>query len=331
MTNALFDVLPGIVMPVAQVAPALAHMWEGELEGRAGAPSEFHAIQMNLVLHFGLKTTPEEAAGLFEVAVKFAQRYPSRIVCLCPTEEPEAGPMQGKLYSQCFVGTRHRQMCCCEGLILGYPVEEVGYLEHQVSVWLEADLPTYHWLHRVPASRIQQNHLGFLRQTRRVLYDSEIAERAYGDVDWPAPDHLRDLAVARALPARQSLGGFLSGVEPRDLVSGLQEVQVHHGEGWGASARHLAHWMVGQLRRCADVDERPLPGFAVKVERNEPTDGITLEVRWRYAGGKHLRWYCCDRSQTGAVEADFGHGRISQPLHLRQLEPQEVLSEALFF
>ena len=39
---------------------------------------------MNLVLHLGREVSPEQARERFEVAVRFAQRYPSRIIVLLP-------------------------------------------------------------------------------------------------------------------------------------------------------------------------------------------------------------------------------------------------------
>ena len=43
--------------------------------------------------------------------------------------------------------------------MLGYTPDDAEFLEHQISVWLESDLPTYHWFHRVPEERILRSYL----------------------------------------------------------------------------------------------------------------------------------------------------------------------------
>ena len=48
--------------------------------------------------------------------------------------------MESKLFSQCYIGESHREMCCCEALLLSYKSEDFGHLANQVSIWLEGDL-----------------------------------------------------------------------------------------------------------------------------------------------------------------------------------------------
>src|SRR5690606_27011084 len=128
----LIDALPGVELPVGEVTNHLASMWE---TGPSGSPSEFRASQMNVVLHFGLEVTPEEARERFDSLIRFAQRYPSRIIVLCPSRTRDDGTMASKLFSQCYIGDSHREMCCCEALLLSYKSENFGYLSNQVSVW----------------------------------------------------------------------------------------------------------------------------------------------------------------------------------------------------
>ena len=102
----LIDTLPGIDLPVGDVSRDLSKMWDGHAEN---ALTEFRASQMNLILHFGRKVDFEDAKKRFEVAVRFAQRYPSRIIVLCPFIE-EGQAMRAKLYSQCFIGDSPRNV-----------------------------------------------------------------------------------------------------------------------------------------------------------------------------------------------------------------------------
>ena len=46
----LFGALPGVEMPFAQVLPSLSQMWNVERKEGQGAPSEYRACQLNLVV-----------------------------------------------------------------------------------------------------------------------------------------------------------------------------------------------------------------------------------------------------------------------------------------
>ena len=70
-------------MPVTEINKKLSEIWKtdiGEME------EESHASQMNVILHFGVKTTEEEALEYFEASIKFSQVYPARLIVLCPSE-----------------------------------------------------------------------------------------------------------------------------------------------------------------------------------------------------------------------------------------------------
>ena len=164
----LIDELPGLDLPVGEVTDRLELMWDSDA---SGSPSAFRASQMNVVLHFGWDVTAEQAQERFTTLLTFAQRYPSRIIVLCPSRSIKDGSMRAKLFSQCYIGDSHREMCCCEALLLGYEPDNCGYLANQVSVWLEPDLPSYHWFCGVPSARIEQYSDNLLKGVRRSIYD----------------------------------------------------------------------------------------------------------------------------------------------------------------
>jgi len=58
--------------------------------------------------------------------------------------------------------------------MLGYPIHTPGFLENQVMIWLENDLPVYHWLHRVPARRIEEIYLPYLKLCTRDGHEVNI-------------------------------------------------------------------------------------------------------------------------------------------------------------
>src|SRR5688572_16324276 len=105
---AIFDALPGIEIPVGEINQRLAAMWEST--ARDGKPTletdDAKATQVNFVLHFGLNTTPDDAAEQFQTVVRFSRRYPSRIVVLCQlrNSDPATSEMRAKIYGECHLG-----------------------------------------------------------------------------------------------------------------------------------------------------------------------------------------------------------------------------------
>ena len=327
----LLDVLPGLPLPVAEVTSVLGKMWEGESGEGHAAPSEFRASQMNVVLHFGLRTSEAEALARFDSAIRFAQRYPCRIIVLCPVEsEGRKQLLEGKLFSQCYIGATLREMCCCEALMLGYRPRDAGYLENQVSVWLESDLPTYHWFNRVPSERIEAQYLPFIRNCRRVVFDSAVEGNEYSEIHWPKTEQVRDLAEARLLRIRQSLGRFLSSYSPQVLTDSLQNVTVRCLPKRRGEAAHLLAWQEAGLAGCAEISRVDFsPRFSLADLESEA--GICLEIEWIYAAGWRLRWFLRDAEKSACVETDLGGRPVSYPMEVSFLEPDEALAEGFFF
>lgn len=328
--NSLMKILPGLEMPVESVMGTLAHMWDtpaAEGEHRM----DFRASQMNLVLHFGLETTPDEALAQFETAISFAQTYPCRIVVLCPGEEAEGGAeFHGKLFSQCYIGKHLRDLCCCEALILGYSPERSDFLENQISIWLESDLPIYHWLHRVPAARIERHYLGFLKRCRKVLYDGELEGDRYDSIPWPYAERVADLAMARTLPFRQHIGQFLSTFNPEVLSSGLQSIEFHHGPEQGRLVWHLRCWHKAALRKCLR-DDAEAEALQLIMLPNGLESGA-IEIKWIYKDpSKHLELGYSPESSRGRIVGNLGNGDFEHAFHIDALTPCAALGEALFF
>ena len=325
----LIDALPGVELPVGEVTERLATMWEG---GPTGSPSEFHALQMNLVLHFGLGLPAEEVRACFDAAIRFSQRYPSRIIVLCPVESGDEGYMASKLFSQCYIGLSHREMCCCEALILSYKSNDFGYLANQVSVWLESDLPTYHWLHGVPLERIAKYTDNLLKGVRRIVYDSSVEPEAVEDFHWPQPDRVRDLAAARLLPVRQAIGQFLSGYTVEELRRGLKSVKVTHCPAMPGEGRGLLRWVRDCLEDCGSQAEGCQSEIAFELEQcDEPDCDCALALDWAYDDERYFRWKMFKDRSIGDIEASLGKGGGSIPTRVKPLSAEQALAEALFF
>lgn len=328
----LIEALPGVELPVGAVLERLETMWES---GPSSSPSEFRASQMNLVLHFGMKTPPEKARERFEGAVRFAQRYPSRIIVLCPGSGKAGGGMTAKLFSQCYIGESHREMCCCEALLLSYEKEDADHLANQVSVWLESDLPTYHWFSNVPPERIELYSRDLLAGVRRYVYDSSIEPPEIENVEWPDPARVADLARARLLPVRQALGQFFSGYPMDTLCRGLRTVTVWHGPDTAGEARRLTEWVRSCLEECVSCAEsgeegKELPGFSIRLAERESSPQY-LEMEWEYGDGRYFHWRREAGGSVGEIAAKLGAKEERVPTRVKALAPEEALAEALFF
>ena len=158
--------------------------------------------------------------------------------------------MTAKLFSQCYIGSSHREMCCCEALLLSYQPEGSGFLSNQVSTWLESDLPTYHWFSGVPSHRISGYFTNLLAGVRRCVYDSSVEPEDVSSLDWPQPQRVYDLAKARILPVRQSIGQYLSGYNQRDALHRLENDNntLHSFIVWRSGGfTRVGHYMFGSL------------------------------------------------------------------------------------
>ena len=325
----LIDSLPGVSMDVKDVSQTLRDMWDSPV-GPQGQAADYRASQLNLILHFGLKVSTDEVLEKFNEAVSFAQRYPCRIIVLCPSTAQEG--FDAKLFSQCYIGKHLRDLCCCEALILGYAPDQSDFLENQVSVWLEADLPIYHWFHRVPAERIEQYYLGFIKRCQRILFDGEIEGDDYDAIPWPNKDRVSDLSYARALPLRQHIGQFISGFTREELIDGLESVSLQYTEGTRRKAFNLLHWQENALARCFPKPE-DMDAVVFTFEKVDAKDAThCLQIKWTYKRReKYLEMKYNRSHKSGIIRAALPSGVFEQPLHIEPLAPANSLSEAMFF
>jgi hypothetical protein len=328
----LIDALPGVSMTVDEVTKTLSRMWDTEGGGES-TRMDFRASQMNLILHLGLESSPDEVREQFNTAIVFAQKYPCRVVVLCPSSESSGDvKFEGKLFSQCYIGKHLRDVCCCEALILGYSPEQSDFLENQVSIWLESDLPIYHWLHRVPADRIAKHYLGFFKRCRRVLSDGSVEGDAYDSIPWPDPDRAIDLSRARTLPLRQHLGQFISRFPPAELIEGLQSLDFRYSKSMRRMALQLMSWhkiaLAKSFKKPADLDSvvfsfEPLP---------DDDRDCCLRIDWQYTDPeKYLKLEYSRSRKSGMIRTNLPSGRFEHPLHVEPLSAEAVLGEALFF
>lgn len=330
----LLNSLPGIRLPVEAVTRTLSHMWDIQSLDVGGSPSDFRASQMNLILHFGLETTAEEAHVRFETAIHFAQRYPCRIIVLCPSEPGNIDDLlEAKLFSQCYIGKHLRDLCCCEALILGYSIEESSFLENQVSLWLESDLPVYHWFNRVPGKRIKDFYLPFIKRCRRVLFDSAI-EKWEDDVLAEIESlRVRDLAYARTLHLRQQLGQFISSVPVETLLRGLKRIQFAAGPERLPEMRHIYRWHETCLGKAVgDSADTRVSQWLGGIGGIEKLSGKAMRIQWLDAKGKaFIDWEYLPRQRSGRFRSSLPGAAHESLHHLEPIKTHSALAEAMFF
>jgi hypothetical protein len=327
----IFEALPGIEVPVGEIDKRLNALWTDEAADGKPAPAadDAKATQVNLVLHLGLNTTPEDAAEQFKVVGRFSHRYPSRIVVLCPvrSEDKRVIEMRAKIYGECYLGKSKSDKRCVEFVMLSYPRAARPYLENQVAICLSTDLPLYYWAHRFTETVRLADYRHLLSRAKRVLLDSSIAPADAPGYPWPNPKGLRDLVYSRLLPVRQTIGQFLASYPPATLVDGLRDVMVAHHPRLAAEARALVGWFGRRLSACGAAKDLPLrteafsggatPSFAVRFDYGSTT--------------RHFRWTGDLETKQAVFEAELGGFRTRLPAAVSLLTPERALSEAMFF
>lgn len=322
MAHPLIDALPGFPVKISAVLPSLDKAWADEGEEAA------RASQMNLVLMFGAGVSPDDAQARLDEAIRFAQRYPCRLVILAARPATEAAAaLEAKVNVLCFFDPSRRGKRCCEALMLAHG-EPTAELESLVSTWLEGDLPVNVWAHGVTVQEFTP-WLNWTARCRRVVADRSLVGDDFFKLTFPNPRSVRDLAVARCLPVRQALGQFLAAHAPAELVRGLRSVTINHAPGLRGEAAGLLEWMRGCLTHCAGLSRSHLGAeFALTPQ---PPSGDNLDAEWVYADGARFSWEHADKG-TRAIIA-FTRSRQSAPVTQRValMAAPEALSEAVFF
>jgi len=324
----IFEALPGIEAPVGSISRGMDEMWTGAAaDGRPTPPSDdAKAIQVNFVLHLGLKTDAADAVSQFETAVRFSRCYPCRVVVLCPLRE-DSGEMEmrAKVYGECTIGKSRDDTRCCEFVMLSYPRKARIYLENQVSICLSTDLPLYYWAHRFSESVRLADYRYLLTTAKRVLIDSATAPADALAYPWPRPESVRDLAYARLLPVRQTIGQFLSRYPVEALSRGLRSITVAHGAEVAAEARVLLAWAKDRIGDCGAAGE------ALQLRQPPELGPRAFALDFSYDDKRFFSWNADLASAHATLDADFGAGRTTMPASVSLLAQENALSEAMFF
>lgn len=121
---------------------------------------------------------------------------------------------------------------------------------------------------------------------------------------WPQLEAIRDLVNARLLPVRQSVGQFLSGFQPNQLVSGWQEIRMYHRARYAPAARVLLVWLKSRLEDCGAASD--LEGV---VQPCEAAGSEDFAVEFRYDNNHYFKWRADIGKNHAEFVADLGGGR----------------------
>jgi glucose-6-phosphate dehydrogenase assembly protein OpcA len=324
----IFEALPGMDVPVSSISRGLAQMWAAEATAGKPAPDSDHAkaTQVNFVLHLGLNTDAEDAVRQFDIAVRFSKKHPSRVVVLCPLKSDEGiTDMRAKVYGECSIGKTKDDTRCCEFVMLSYPRSARSHMESQVSICLSTDLPLYYWAHRFSQAAKLGDYQYLLKTARRVLIDTATSPPDTETFQWPKPENVRDLAFARLLPVRQSIGQFLSKYPAAAIAANLTGVELRYGTGLAAEGKALLAWAGKRLAACGAKEvTRRLTADPARGER-------ALALAFTYSDAKQFRWEADLAASQSHFEADYGAGKLTVPATVSLMAPENALGEAMFF
>jgi hypothetical protein len=192
-----------------------------------------------------------------------------------------------------------------------------------VSICLSTDLPLYYWAHRFSEAAKLADYQYLLTRPARPHRQRHGPGRREG-FPWPKPENVRDLAFARLLPVRQSIGQFLSRY-PAKAIGGLTSVELAHGSELAAEAKVLLGW-VGPDRACggpAGIGTlHRAPGARARGDRAH------LQLSRREALIQVERG---PRRRPQRLRRGLRHRPRRDPGRRRLLSPENALSEAMFF
>ena len=199
-----------------------------------------------------------------------------------------------------------------------------------MSVIIESDLPIYYWVHRMSQVHRIATYEWLLRNSRRFLLDTAVSTPEVATFRWPRPDGFRDLAHARLLPVRQSMGQFLSAFPAPAIVHGLTAVDAAYGKGYAAEAAVLLEWARVRIAACRGTGAAD--GTTEFRTRAVPEGGTSsLELTFTYDDGRHFFWRGDFSRGSAYFESTIAGGRQTLPMTTGLLSTEAALGEAIFY
>jgi hypothetical protein len=165
-----------------------------------------------------------------------------------------------------------------------------------------------------------------LTRSKRILFDGALVPAEAFTYPWPNQGAVRDLAYTRTLPLRQNLGQFLSRYDPALISEALRTVTLHNKAPFAAEANSLLGWTNKGLVRS---------GAALSPLNLQVVSGLaegSFDLRFNYADPrKNFHWRADLEKNEAVFEGDLGTGRTTLTVGAHLLNPEQMLSEAMFF
>lgn len=329
--STVYEALPGLSVPLGSALKELAAMWSPVDESGKRKDNESRASRMNLIVHIGFEASLEEAKELFQTVISFSHRYPCRMILLCPQPESwdSEEEMLCKIFSECVFGEGSGGQSCCEALILGYTLNERRFLENQVSVFLETDLPTYYWPTRFGSAELLSDYKFFFKQAKRIIFDSARECFLIDQIEVLRPEKVHDLSYSRLLPIRQSVAQFLSAFPKEAIVDGLKEVTLVSSSCFKSEGRTLVDWVAAALDKCYPTPEDANEKLRFD-QRESLDDDAPAKMHFVYENSHYVTFTIDLAKGEAHVEGDLGKGKQELTTGVRLLDPETALAEALF-
>lgn len=331
-TSTVYEALPGLSVPLSDALEKLSAMWAPIDESGKKTESEYRASRMNLIVHIGFEASADEAKELFQTVIRFSHRYPCRMIVLCPQPDSwESGSRMGcKIFSECVIGQGSGGMSCCEAILLGYTMSDRPFLENQVSIFMETDLPSYYWPTRFGSAQLLSDYKFFFKEAQRILFDSSRESFLIDQVDVPQREKIHDLSFSRLLPIRQCVGQFLSAYAKEDIVDGLEQVSLSSSSAFKSEGRALMGWLASALKACYPHPDDALG--KLRFEQQEAADDTAMpRVSFIYANDNYLTFDIDLAKGEARIHADLAGAKQEMTTGARLLDLETALAEALFF
>jgi len=317
----VYDALPGLEVRVGDALEQLSDMWGAPAGDSASRPpSEFRASRMNLIVHFGFSCDPEEAVELFHSVLRFSRRYPCRVIALCGAENSwdVDTDMVCKIFSECYIGESGRDMSCCEALVFGYSLADRQYLENQISIFLESDLPTFYWPYGFDSPDLLSHYQVFFKDAQRIIFDSGRERYLLNQINMPDPAKIHDLAYSRLLSVRQGIGQFLSAYPFSEVTDGLEEVILSSSDRFEAEGRSLLGWIGSVLDAGIGTEKTERIKFS---QHDTSIEDSQIRLGFTYENENSLECVLDFDAGEARIEAIFNECSNSVVAAIRMLDP----------
>jgi len=176
---------------------------------------------------------------------------------------------------------------------------------------------------------ITEKYTEFIKRSNRAIYDSELDCENLDCGDISRFKNLRDLADARILPYKQSIGQILSTFGLEQIFNGLQGMSLVYQPCFKGSATQIKSW----LETCLNdpvISDGMKANLDIELRECEK-GGAEFELSFNYDNDQWFRWKRCSDHKHSEVSIQLDNRKIDSTVVVSAFPPAQALSEAIFF